>query len=147
MLDAAVGVLDVLTDDINIHRHARPAEHGVHARQALEVAEVGKGAERLAERDIDRFAPAADRRAHRALVEQPGALDRLDRLVGHAAAVAGGKDPLAHLHGDELDLFLHARGFEHAEARVHDLGADAISGGEGDLDLLRHVGDSCVVGV
>jgi hypothetical protein len=135
MLDAAVGVLDVLTDHVEVDRHARLREDRLDAGQRLEVAEVREGGELLAQRHVDRLAAAADRRAHRPLEQEPGLLDRVDRLVGDARGVAAREDALAHRRVDELEVVEHARGAEDREDRVHDFGTDAVSGSEGDGQL------------
>src|SRR5665213_144975 len=129
VLQSHVLALGVFADDDQVD--AGPV--GGQAGEILDGPEVGKEIELFAERNIDAFEAAADRRGHGAFERDAVALDGL---------VKGGGDVFAmNLEGfsagcEALPVELDAGGFKDADNRMRDFGADAVAGDQSNFVRL-----------
>ena len=88
---------------------------------------IGVKAEFLAQADIDRPEPAADRRRQRALQRQPRAADAVERRLRQRIVLSSMAAMPALL---DVPFERGAERFENFDGRFHDLGADAVAGNE-----------------
>ena len=131
-LDAAVEVLVVLADDDEVDVLVARAD----ARVALGGAEAGVEVEHLAEGDVNGAEAAAAGCGDRPLDGDLVLADRVEDLFGEDGAVLlGGVEAGFAVVPVEVD----ACGLQDADRRIHDLGADAVAGDDGDA--VSHVGN------
>ncbi len=127
VLDPRVQVLDVLAHDDQVD--AAPGVGRDDARQLPSRPDVPVGLEQLPQRHVGALLAVADRRLERALEDDPGARDRLDRLVGNARRQALQEDARARLALLPLDR--SPGRLDDQAGGVDDLGADAVARDEG----------------
>ena len=122
VLEARVEALGVLADQDDVDVVVATAGNDVAPRP-----HVGVEVEGLAERDVDRAIPFADRRLERTLEREVRALDRLERLVRHRRALLGDAGRAGDL---SIPVEVGAGGVEDRERCFGDVGTDSVTGNQ-----------------
>ena len=127
VLNAAVGVLDILTHDGKVKIDASLAVRRDHARQCAKVPIVGVCAPHLARRNVDGLTATAGRRSHGSLEENAKILDDANGLISHAARVAACKDRFAHFNRNEFHQLADSRRSKEFQGGSHDFWSDSVA--------------------
>lgn len=135
VLEARVLALGVLTDDAQVHVLVARLVAGY----VLDQADGGVDVELLSHGDVEALvARSADGRVQDALEAELVALQRGDRLAESVFGAAGAVNDARHL--DLLPLDGDVVGLEDGLDRLGNLGADTVSGDEGDGVLAAKLG-------
>src|SRR5208283_5354733 len=124
-------VLDTGIQSLGIFADHDQVDARVTRRDMRQVAygpKVGEEFEALAQLDVDAGEAAADRRSHRTLQSDAGALDRFAEFLGNVFVI------LLKSFGPGRKAFplkLNSGGFDHANRSLNHFGTDAVAGDEG----------------
>ena len=124
-LDAGVEVFGVLADDDDVHRLVTRAHAGI----GLAGPQAGVEVQLVAQRDVHRAEPRADRRRYGSLEGHARVADGRQRLLRQRVAVVRLHDVCARLL--HVPLELDAGCLQHAARCLGQLGPGAVAGNEG----------------
>jgi hypothetical protein len=126
VLDPCVEILGRLAHDHDVDVLVARAD----ARVALAGPDLAIEVEALAEGDVDRAEPSADRGRDRPLQRDPALANRVENVVGKRVAAV----LLHHVAAGQLDVpgELDSGRLEHAARGLGQLGTGAVAGDEGD---------------
>src|SRR5262249_23325323 len=125
VLDADVEPLRILADQHEVEV-AIPAA----GSDRMRGADVGIQIERLAQRDVDRAEPFADRRLERALERELGALDGIEGRIRDRIAV---QRDTGHSRDLRIPFDVRPGGREDLDRRAADRRSDAVARDQRDL--------------
>ena len=129
MLDPGVKSFGVFAHDDEVYIRVACGD----VRQVPDRTEVGVQLKMFSEFDVNAGEASANRRGHRPLQPNTGALDGVDQLFWDVFPILFISLSSGFVN---LPLELHARGFQNAHGRLSNFRADAIAGNESNL--VRH---------